>query len=83
MRLGLGMVGKKPYRQIFKVGVDQEIDFIDAHNAAHTEKQPYLKSIPAIPTSVGSQVSVVLSHKESLGDDQGPCLVILLRLQQL
>jgi len=39
IRWGLRMVGKKPYRRIFELHVDQEIDFIDACNGAHTEKQ--------------------------------------------
>ena len=33
------MVGKKLYWRIFELYVDQEIDFIDAYNAAHMKKQ--------------------------------------------
>jgi predicted nucleic acid-binding protein len=36
---GLKLPGKKLYRQIFELYVDQGIDFIDAYNAVHMEKQ--------------------------------------------
>jgi len=36
---GLKLSGKKLYRQIFELYVDQGIDFIDAYNAIHMEKQ--------------------------------------------
>jgi predicted nucleic acid-binding protein len=36
---GLRLPGKKLYRRIFELYVDQCIDFIDAYNAAHMEKQ--------------------------------------------
>jgi len=35
---GLRLPGKKLYRRIFELYVDQNIDFIDAYNAAHMEK---------------------------------------------
>jgi len=35
------MVGKRLYRRIFKLYVDQEIDFIDAYNAAHMQKRRF------------------------------------------
>jgi len=36
---GLRLSGKKLYRRIFELYVDQSIDFIDAYNAAHMEKR--------------------------------------------
>jgi len=36
---GLKLPGKKLYRRIFELYVDQNIDFIDAYNAAHMEKR--------------------------------------------
>lgn len=36
---GLKLPGKKLYRQIFDLYIDQGIDFIDACNAVHMEKQ--------------------------------------------
>jgi predicted nucleic acid-binding protein len=36
---GLKLPGKKLYRQIFELYVDQGIDFIDAYNAVHMGKQ--------------------------------------------
>ena len=36
---GLKLPGKKLYRQIFELYVDQGIDFIDAYNALHMGKQ--------------------------------------------
>lgn len=36
---GLKLPGKKLYRQIFDIYVDLGIDFIDAYNAVHMEKQ--------------------------------------------
>jgi predicted nucleic acid-binding protein len=36
---GLKLPGKKLYRQIFDLYIDQGIDFIDAYNAVHMEKQ--------------------------------------------
>ena len=35
---GLKLPGKKLYRRIFELYVDQNIDFIDAYNAIHMEK---------------------------------------------
>jgi predicted nucleic acid-binding protein len=35
---GLRLPGKKLYRRIFELYIDQNIDFIDAFNAAHMEK---------------------------------------------
>ena len=36
---GLRLPGKKLYRRIFELYVDQNIDLIDAYNAAHMEKR--------------------------------------------
>ena len=36
---GLRLPGKKLYRQIFELYVDQNIDFIDAYTAIHMEKR--------------------------------------------
>jgi len=36
---GLKLPGKKLYRQIFDLYVDQGVDFIDAYNAVHMGKQ--------------------------------------------
>lgn len=36
---GLKLPGKKLYREIFYLYVDQGVDFIDAYNAVHMEKQ--------------------------------------------
>jgi predicted nucleic acid-binding protein len=36
---GLKLPGKKQYRRIFELYVDQNIDFIDAYNATHMEKR--------------------------------------------
>lgn len=36
---GLKLPGKKLHRRIFELYVDQNIDLIDAYNAAHMEKQ--------------------------------------------
>lgn len=36
---GLRLPGKKLYRQIFDLYVDHGIDFIDAYNAVHMQKQ--------------------------------------------
>lgn len=35
---GLRLTDKRLYRRIFDLYVDQDIDFIDAHNTAHMEK---------------------------------------------
>jgi len=36
---GLRLTGKKLYRRIFELYVDQNIDFTDAYNAAHMERR--------------------------------------------
>lgn len=59
------MLGKELYRRIFELYVDQEIDFIDAYDAAPMEKQGLSQIyLATIPTSIGLQVLAVSNRKE-------------------